>query len=43
MFFIPLPTGISAKTITKVQCFSAFSSTGLIWGESRGFEPLAPI
>lgn len=48
MFYVPLPTGISAKTsrqfeTTKVQCFSEFSSTGLVWGESRGFEPLAPI
>ena len=47
-FFRSLPLAFFAKTsrpfeITKVPCFTGFPSTGLVWGESRGFEPLAPI
>ena len=47
-FFMSLPLAFFAKTsrwleITKVPCFAGFLSTGLVWGESRGFEPLAPI
>ena len=46
-FFIPLPPGIFAKTsrqfeIEEMPHFKGFLSTGLVWGESRGFEPLAP-
>ena len=41
-----LPLAFFAKTsrrleITKVLCFTGFPSTGLVWGESRGLEPLA--
>jgi hypothetical protein len=47
-FFMSLPRAFFAKTsrlfeITKVPCFIGFPSTGLVWGESRGLEPLAPI
>ena len=47
-FFRSLPLALFAKTsrlfeITKVPCFTGFPSTGLVWGESRGLEPLAPI
>jgi hypothetical protein len=46
-FFMSLPWAFFAKTsrlfeIAKVPCFEGFPNTGLVWGESRGFEPLIP-
>ena len=47
-FLRSLPLAFFAKTsrpfeITKVPRFAGFPSTGLVWGESRGLEPLAPM
>ena len=47
-FFMSLPWAFFAKTsrrfeITNLPRFAGFPSTGLVWGESRAFEPLAPI
>jgi hypothetical protein len=47
-FFMSLPLAFFDRTsrraeIAKVPCFTGFLSTGLVWGESRCSEPLAPL